>query len=596
MNEDSMNVDMFYRQIFINIKNRTIYIGRECNMLKEHARKIEKNCVFGHDNRILKELSENFVTIDHDTKRLYKVSVDTISRIINKYGYDNFQFSLGTPIVKYKGINLMVCHTKIVYTKSYPNTQFEKFMKFIDMGNIMKHGKYIYFMYLVAFTDLYEVVSFSNQFIPTDNNFSHLPYLLVFPSGFTKKDDNYIISYGEGDERSKLLILTEREIDKLMTPINEIDPEKYNFGFYQSNKKKFLTSNRLIKRILIIGYYNQENTGDDGFQVVFQHLINDEKIDFCNPSEFDLGNIDKYSLVIFGGGDIIGPYFTLTIKKIKEISDIKIIAVSVGIPYLNNISEFKYVDEVYLRNPEDVITVKSNFPEKIVMYYPDLCYILPQVYPSLKKFHISAENFNIGVCLARPYYNCNNESTYYNLISNIATVLDCLTEKNIDGKKIKLWLIPFGINKNNEKEHDRIINQHILNSCVNDNISIVEIDNEDNVYDVFSVIGHMDYNICSRFHAHIFSLAHRIPFTSVVTTRKCIELVKNVGLESNLIKLEKNINDFPEILDVEKTFARIYENIKNREESRVNIGKYMDLVNIDIKRFLKTFNYIIEEA
>jgi len=44
-----------------------------------------------------------------------------------------------------------------------------------------------------------------------------LPYLLVFPSGLTEKNGEYYISYGEGDTRTKILVLNECQIDILLS-------------------------------------------------------------------------------------------------------------------------------------------------------------------------------------------------------------------------------------------------------------------------------------------------------------------------------------------------------------------------------------------
>lgn len=51
----------------------------------------------------------------------------------------------------------------------------------------------------------------SHAFIPTENN-NHLPYLLTFPVGLELFREGIIISYGEGDERSKLIHFSDIEV------------------------------------------------------------------------------------------------------------------------------------------------------------------------------------------------------------------------------------------------------------------------------------------------------------------------------------------------------------------------------------------------
>ena len=52
-----------------------------------------------------------------------------------------------------------------------------------------------------------------------------------------------------------------------------------------------------------------------------------------------------------------------------------------------------------------------------------------------------------------------------------------------------------------------------------------------------AIIGNCDYVISSRFHALIAALSQRIPALALGWTHKYLELMKEVGLEDNILEL-----------------------------------------------------------
>lgn len=200
------------------------------------------------ENKILKLYDEKFINLNISNRlteknwimlseNITEYSIEPCHKIIINNKFVNIKFnliyhlkkmykhkiyySLSTPILKFNNFNLGIGHCKINYRHNYENTNFQKFKdEFILNNKNYMHGHLIYFMYFYAFDNNYNIIYMSDAFIPSYKN-DYIPYFLVFPIGFTKyTDDIYIISYGEGDVRCKLLYMHKQEIVDLLKPIN----------------------------------------------------------------------------------------------------------------------------------------------------------------------------------------------------------------------------------------------------------------------------------------------------------------------------------------------------------------------------------------
>ncbi len=584
---------MLYREVYIDIENNKMYFGIEKEMLNNEAKQIEKNCVFNLDGNILYWINGDLIYYNMIEKKYYTKNIKTLNNII-KYYEDLMTLSLSTPVIKYGKNNLMIAHSKIYYMRDRQNkkTPFDDFLKLIDFSKIKKHGKYLYFMFFVLFDDNYNIISMSQQFIPTDGK-SHLPYLLVFPSGLTynKTTDDFIISYGEGDVSSKILILKSSDIDRLLIPIHKISPSIYPFGFYNVTDKTFINK---YPRVAVLGYYHQKNTGDDGFKIVFDFLKEKylpktihgtlSQWDYYVPNDFPIEDLNNYSLIIVGGGDIVTPYFMKHLEYFKQLtlsnsyssSPIRFVAVSIGLPYPADIHYCSIFDDIYIRNNRDLPLFKETFPDKNITYYPDLCYLLPKLYPldwiSSLNLPIKSNFYNIGIFLARTYFNPNYEKEYLQFITRLSDIFKSLSNSIFSNKPVHFYFIPFCLNNNNPYEDDNIINKQITSLLHPSTYTLVDIPPSYNhIYYIYSLISCLDYSICSRFHAHIFSVIHNVPFTSITSTRKCFELMHQLDLSSNLIQLETNSDDVPITLNVPYVYNQIIQNIQNAPKTKSHL-------------------------
>lgn len=615
-------VKMFKRKIFINLTNNIFYLGKEFIMSNVSNKRVEKNWILFHNKYIndINNMSEiydndsndngdfisnsssnlisnnnnntdtsndnidilygingNFSIIHNDKIMGYNVKI--LSDII-KYYKNEIYFSLSTPCIEYEIHNetmfLSLGHVKINHKIDYGNSPFEKFLDSINYNNntkINKHGKYIYFMFFFVFDKNYTLKYISNAFIPSDEHNSHLPYLLVFPTNITKYNEKYLISYGEGDIKCKLLFLSKKTIDSHLIPIDKIQPETFNFVFLKNNKK-----------VVVLGYFNEFNAGDDCYEYILNHYNTNNNVSFYNP--YKISDIPSdTSLVLVSGGDLFNMYFINKIKSIISNSNIfcPIHALSVGIPYKSAITYdlLSFFSKIYLRNKTDVDFL-LNLGLKNVFSVPDMAFLLPYfVKKSLYK--IPKLNFSfskaIGIFIPRTIYSVDKEKSYFMFINKISNLISSLI------KEYTVVLIPFDYNNNNNKENDIIINKHIKSVFFN-NKNVIDfspfIDYKNYIPQLFSLIKSLDFGICMRFHSHVFCLLQNIPFISLSVTRKSYLFMEEHNLLKYYIKSDCDSRFVPHGFDIEK----VYKKIKNCNPldfsfklSNEEISKYLHLIS-----------------
>ena len=584
--DEIMTVRMMQRKIKINLDNNYIYLSKENDMLENFTlvKSVEKNCILDLKEKILYNINGEFIVYDKNNNNVITNRVNIIDEIINYYGKENIIFSLGTPCIKYKNKQLSVGHIKFQFKKKYNDySPLKMFIDGIDFSKIYQHGKYIYMMFLFEFDDNYNVTRISNSFIPTDENECHLPYHVVFPTGLCINNDNVLISYGEGDTRCKLIVLHDNQIESLLYNIETLSIDTYNFHFLSSCF--FNNSKILYKNILHIGYFNEFNCGDDAFVKVFQYLQHKYYPHYnCHFTKNinNLTNKKMYNLITIGGGDIINEYFLDNIKKEDNV-----IAIGVGIPYESNIDMMHIFKSIYLRYSGDLNNVRNKLNNTVntIETYPDLVFLFDRIYGNGKKI-IKNNNFKIGFCLTRTYYNINYEDEYISFVINIVNIIKNLLEKNYE-----IYLIPFGINETKLKENDNLLNSHIKSFFKNNNNVIdtyncynYSYDKDNYVEYTYNLISSMNFIVCSRFHAHIYSTILRKPFVSLSCSRKCKNYMIENDLSSNYYELETNDILIPININSNEITNFIIEKINNKntfinklENTMISINKRMDI-------------------
>lgn len=581
-------VKMKYREILydniINDKNQNsfIYLTLEHELLDSIDYKhIEKNCVFDESKNTLYSIGREFKSIVHGS--LVVTPMPLYDKLIDLYGGENIHISLGTPGLKYGPNNLAFGHIKFEYKKDYGDTPLGRFLKNLSYENINCHGAYIYMMFAFEYSDKMKVLRVTDFFIPYNPN-DPLNFHLVFPSGLTKFKDKYLLSYGEGDCKCKIFGFYGEELEPLLKEVDLIEPEDINFRFLDPKE------NETKKKILHIGYFNEYNCGDDAFVKAFKYLHYKYYPNYRLSFRTWLNENEKYDMITLGGGDVLNEYFIKTLEKNKTL---EVNAVSVGVPYQSYFDKLDRFKSLCIRNSRDLEILQKYYPEKQIVYFPDLAFLLKR-FIKLQDYNFDKTRFKIGLCLTRTFFHPKYVSEYISFVKTIVKLINNLLEKGY-----QIYLIPFGINKTKFKENDIILIKHLKSFFVNDNdvINVTTLDfydRENYVTITYNLLNNVDFCICSRFHAHIFNTSLGKPFVSYTSSRKCKEYMKEMGLSDLLIEIRTNEIDLPCEYDYNKLITFANEKIDKKEDIEKRIKKLSDEINNKMDNFIDYWQTLIK--
>lgn len=603
-NNSEMSVSMMTRDLFLDETTLTCYLTNETfcceNYENMYARRVEKNWSYISEtnrksNLFLYKLGKKIQFIDAATGSIFCTKCTPLEKIIDFFKGD-LQFSLGTPTIIYKDGKIFAGHLKVEYKNPPRTARLKQFISDAqhEAGNNMRfHGKFIYLMFLCRMDESLNITHMSHAFIPTDSKrTSHLPYTLVFPAGIVanEQDNSVIISYGEGDVRSKLLHLNEADVATLLKPIDTLTSETFDFKILD----------KISTNIQVVGYYNKHNTGDDCFKLVMDAIAHEycpgSKLTFHNPYDIEYLDGDR---VIVGGGDVINPYFIDRIKKIMPPPDfnMKLSMISVGTPYTDCIHDnyLHMMNHVWTRNRNDVeFLVSKASTTSSVKYIPDIVHLLPSITPkkinhprSPPKFVQSIrENYPnkliIAFCLTRTIYHKDYEQQYFNMLRKLAALLVKLINEN----DVHVVMIPFGINQRNDKENDMKLHEHLskLIRSVSEHVTFVKT-NSDNfdqkdpwkyVLHIDNIFEYVNFAVLARFHAHVFCINHGIPFVSIATTRKVEQLLEQHDLIDKKFNMALSPLYSPIDFDVNALHQKIIHEIENRATTSSRIRFIFD--------------------
>lgn len=604
-------VSMYYRIFYIPDDFSFIYLYKEFPLLSQ-PKSIEKNCVLceGTDN-ILYWISPDkgfyVKNLYNNTTEIYP----TTWKLPTDLSMDNISFSLGTPAVMYKNRWLMAGHVKIDYKKNIKSAAWKEFSELLPWDKIRKHGRYVYMCFFMEFTKNFQITRISDLFFPCQSDSEEiLPYTLSFPCGLIVDDTSCILSYGEGDCRTKIWKISTQRLDNKLIPVSKWD-KRFKFCFWY--EKEIMIP--VEKQITHIGYFYEWNCGDDAFMIVFEYLQQKHypsiKIVFRNTfaSDIYLPSIIPRELTIVGGGDIINPFFLD--KLIKSRTNMW--AVGVGTPYSSYFSYINFFDQCFSRNQQDVERFKELYsPATRFHYIPDLAFFLSDIFLNDECFLQPLESFMdklglvhvkhlsnnhhlssgvrycIGFCLTRTVFADGYEDNYITFVRSIISIIQFILQNLPD---CAIFLIPFCIATNKYNENDCILNKHVKEFFLN-NPRIIDIYTQDESYDrnvyvaqTFEWIKRMDMVVVQRFHSHVFSLANHIPFVSITSSRKCIKFCRQYKLEDYLIRLPVNEKDAPKAVPIEMVCQKFINVWQKRDQVRERLQKIHSSIMEDLYNF-----------
>lgn len=277
-------------------------------------------------------------------------------------------------------------------------------------------------------------------------------------------------------------------------------------------------------RILIVGYYNHCNFGDDLYQEAFPCVLSGHFLTFTDIEKVHHHNAEEYDVVILGGGDVVSEYFLDKFSKwyFKQSVHIPCYAYSIGIPYYSLVEEGKIdlFDHIICRNQIDIQPLSKRFGKENVSYLPDFVFSIPT---NFKLKNLPTQNRRkVSICLAQPSFQKPE------LFNQLVTYLSHLA---VD---YHLVYLPFNFNLRNSKENDYHLGLRLKEH-------IPELEVYDQKLDFETTISHLNtsyFSVCMRLHSHILSIIACCPFISIHSTRK----VRNLLNDFNLVELGTPIN------------------------------------------------------
>ena len=333
-------------------------------------------------------------------------------------------------------------------------------------------------------------------------------------------------------------------------------------------------------KVLIIGYYNRNNWGDDLFEYIFKNvLFKDDQVTTINIDDIELLTWQSFDKVIVGGGDIVNNYF-LHPDNIKLIDFVKVTGVpidfiSIGIPYTECLPLMDIGDNFYLRNTTDYNLTKDRYGLDNTFLMPDLGFGLEVDY-----VNISTKVKSIGICIPFTY------ATHKDFTNDLINIINMLS------KTYTVHLIPFDTNINGNSDLT-YINQLTVNE------SVVIVNKTLTIKEMINYFQNMDFIIASRFHSIIASILCEKPFLSLYTTRKIDNLrIDNQEINNMFVALPKDQDDLPVHINIDLILSRIKEinynyvnNVKKVQLIKQKNVKFFNDIKLD-KQLHKIINRI----
>ena len=323
--------------------------------------------------------------------------------------------------------------------------------------------------------------------------------------------------------------------------------------------------------IVITGYYNKNNFGDDLFELYadklfqsdkFKKNINqykiipitkiiDGKINYKFDGKIVNTNNTMPDCIVLFGGETLNDFFLDKLidiyennKKTKNTKNnthsnnclFKAIGVSCNQEYNTNlINKLRLFDTIIFRSKKDYNFFKERMDISMCKcdYVPDIVlslnlerfFTLPNLTKSVGFFFSQTAVSNLSI----------EAKTLY--ISQLTNYVMYWINKNY---KIKLFSM---CTNNIDSENDNIINELVYNEVCKQIISNQSdqiIKHYKSNKDILDKFPKLSFSVCWRYHAHILSIIYNIPFISISPTPKVIDLLE----ENNLLlhKLESGVS------------------------------------------------------
>lgn len=376
-------------------------------------------------------------------------------------------------------------------------------------------------------------------------------------------------------------------------------------------------------RFVIIGYYEHNNIGDDQYIETFQYVLNNLKLNKAHTFVFvdcdTLPNFDvvESDIIIIGGGDILNHYFLDIINTKFKGRNNKIIAVSVGMPYIDilvNTNKLEILDAIFVRTLQDFDTFRCLYSDERVFYLPDISLFMnkinhtviskPTTFLNVKSKLTRWKNDGcktVVFSLNRHIYSNETTKIYSSIVDEFVFIIKWLLFKGC-----KICFLPFNtatndVNNNNipvNNENDVLFHNDICSILFKDLPNnyipnILNIQTRLTPCETYELFDYFHISIPMRFHATLFSVYKKIPFLPVFTTKKIRNLLLDIEYKYKY-ELEVDHKDMPINISSSTLKEKISEVLCKFNEIHHLLNNVCDKLELDMSNNIPMLLYIIK--
>ncbi len=298
-------------------------------------------------------------------------------------------------------------------------------------------------------------------------------------------------------------------------------------------------------KVLVLGFYDRQNLGDDMFKIALTAVLPRCTLTFVCTDDFK-GDVKTYDAIVCGGGDIVNRYFIDRIKTITAGYTKPLLAYGIGISWVSTVEDglLDIFDHVIVRNQVDARVLQHRLGSTYAHYLPDLGFALPtsDQLPS----RTSGSLPRVGICLAQP----SARQAHFTTV--MSSFIDYLR------KRYTVVLIPFNTSAN-MAESDLQINRAVV-AGLKDHTNVEIIEASRTPTEMLSLLGTLDYAVVHRFHAHIFCTLVTVPFLSIATCRKTKTYMAEIAYPHVYIPDEKGGEFSLSVTALAKAFSALVIN------------------------------------
>ena len=291
--------------------------------------------------------------------------------------------------------------------------------------------------------------------------------------------------------------------------------------------------------IVVLGFYNRKNLGDDLFQYILTHHFSAQyQLTFINPDDVD-ELPSPVDVIVVGGGDLINDYFMDNIRELIDGCKCPIYGIGLGFPYPQLITAeyLNIFDFIHTRTNNIIPQLTKIMSPSRLASGVDLVRFIPEN-PDI---HFNLQAKPIGVFLANTI--CTPEDPLTDKIVDVIKYVASITDPVTKQRMYHIYI--YSMNTSNTSEDDDIINWAVYNKLTQTkgetretretrgkrgqgNITLVH---KSLVAETaVTLFSQLYASICTRFHAHVLSIIAKTPFISLYSTFKVDDLLNQEGL------------------------------------------------------------------